>query len=170
MKDGYMCLSVLGRVATVPINCCQNCEACTPLWPCDFIGIFDCFNSLRKQVAKDKLLGQPQMCPTEPSTVPEGKKYDSGKPHWDLLPLSAVEPMVQVLTFGATKYDANNWQSLPDYENRYFAACMRHLRAYQSGELVDGESGLSHLAHAMTNIMFLIHKQQKDEKENVSKG
>lgn len=85
----------------------------------------------------------------------EGKKYDSDKPKWDLLPYDSLEEIVKVFTMGAEKYGSFNWQLLDDPEGRYFAACMRHLSAWKCGELNDSESGLSHLAHAATNLLIL---------------
>lgn len=85
----------------------------------------------------------------------KGHKADKGKPRWDLLPLDALNPLVRVLTHGAVKYGDNNWQQVPEARARYFAACLRHLTAYQSGEICDPESGESHLAHAMACLLFL---------------
>jgi hypothetical protein len=85
-----------------------------------------------------------------------GLKYDTGKLRWDLLPMDCIEDVVKILTFGAEKYSANNWQNVEDGENRYFAALMRHLTTSRMGEKVDIESGLSHLSHAMCNIIFLL--------------
>ena len=85
-----------------------------------------------------------------------GLKYDSDKPRWNLLPLATVQEVVKVLTFGASKYGANNWQKLKDAQDRYFAALMRHLTQWQSGEHIDKESGLPHLAHAACDVMFLL--------------
>ena len=85
----------------------------------------------------------------------EGLKYDTGKLRWDLLQYDCIEDIVKILTFGAEKYGPNNWQGVEPFEDRYFAALMRHLVAYRNGEKIDPESGLSHLAHAGCNIMFL---------------
>lgn len=84
-----------------------------------------------------------------------GFKADKGKPDWSLLDLKALTGCVEVLTFGAEKYARDNWKKVPDGKNRYFAALMRHLTAWQSGEKVDPESGKSHLDHAMCNLYFL---------------
>jgi len=83
-----------------------------------------------------------------------GLKYDTGKLRWDLLPIDCVEDVVKILSFGANKYGPNNWQGVE--EDRYYAALMRHLSASRQGELNDEESGLSHLAHAMCNVVFLL--------------
>ena len=85
----------------------------------------------------------------------EGLKLDTEKPRWDLLPLSLPSKCVDVLTFGAKKYAPNNWQKVEDAEERYYAALMRHLFLWRQGERTDSESGISHLGHAMCNLVFL---------------
>lgn len=85
----------------------------------------------------------------------EGEKFDQDKPDWSLLKLKSLEGMVEVLTFGAKKYDRDNWQLVEGGEDRYLAALMRHLTAYQNGEGLDEESGLPHLYHAQCCLHFL---------------
>ena len=89
-----------------------------------------------------------------------GKKYDGGKSRWDLLPFHHIESIVDVLSTGALKYGDNNWQQLENGVERYFAALMRHLTAWRRGEVTDKESGLSHLAHCATNVIFLMELTQ----------
>ena len=84
------------------------------------------------------------------------RKYDHGKPAWDLLPWQQVGAIVDVLTYGARKYSATGWQHTPDASNRYFAALMRNLAAWRSGEATDAETGLRHLAHAGACLLFLM--------------
>lgn len=83
-----------------------------------------------------------------------GVKKDEGKPRWELLPFDAIEGVVEILTFGAKKYDARNWEKGIVY-GRVFGATMRHLTAWWRGEDKDKESGRSHLEHAMCELMFL---------------
>jgi hypothetical protein len=87
----------------------------------------------------------------------EGHKHDAGKADWSLLPLASLEPVVRVLEFGAAKYAREGWRSVPDAKRRYFAAALRHLAKHQAGEAADAESGISHLAHAACNLLFLLH-------------
>jgi hypothetical protein len=81
---------------------------------------------------------------------------DTGKARWDLLPWRSVGEVVRVLTHGAVKYAPDNWQKVPEPRNRYFAAAVRHLTTWWDGEKVDPESGLSHLAHAVCCLLFLM--------------
>ena len=90
-----------------------------------------------------------------------GLKYDDGKLQYGLIPPIATKSLAQVLTFGAAKYAPNSWQTVQDGERRYLDALYRHLEAYRSGESTDSESGLSHLAHAITNVAFLLHFEQE---------
>ena len=89
------------------------------------------------------------------------KKYDQEKLRMDLIPASSFIALAEVLTYGAKKYGANSWQGLPDFENRYYGALLRHLIAWREGELNDAESGLPHLWHAIANIAFLIERAKK---------
>lgn len=103
----------------------------------------------------------------------DDKKRDHGKPMWDLLPLEQVEHIVDVLTFGARKYGPNQWQTVEDAENRYFAALMRHLVAWRSGRSFDRESSLRHLGHAGCCLLFLMWFEDQrinttNEVENIS--
>jgi len=84
------------------------------------------------------------------------KKRDHGKPMWDLLPLPQVGHIVDVLTFGAQKYGPNQWQTVDNATERYFAALMRHLVAWRSGRTFDKESSLRHLGHAGCCLLFLL--------------
>lgn len=89
-----------------------------------------------------------------------GDKFDDSKPRWDLLPLKAVGAVVDVLTYGARKYQPDGWRKVPDARRRYYAAAMRHLAAWWGGSPVDEESGLPHLAHAACCLLFLAELEQ----------
>jgi len=96
----------------------------------------------------------------------EGRKDDTGKIQWSLLPVEAVESIVRVLMFGAKKYAAWNWVKVADGETRYYDACIRHLVAHKKGESLDPESKLPHLAHAGCCILFLIVLSGKRSKHS----
>lgn len=97
-----------------------------------------------------------------------GIKHDSAKPRMDLVPFEVVEEVAKVLGFGALKYGDWQWFSGFAY-GRLYGAAMRHLTAFQQGQDLDEESGLSHVAHAICNLMFLqaqlIHKVGTDDRK-----
>ena len=98
----------------------------------------------------------------------EGIKYDSEKPKMNLLPPKAIVEISKVLTFGAAKYDAENWRKLDDLQNRYTAGALRHIFAHMDGEELDPETNLSHLAHAMCCLLFKLEielEERTKEKE-----
>jgi len=92
-----------------------------------------------------------------------GMKFDQDKLRWDLLPMDAVQEAVKIMTFGARKYSANNWQKLEDFDNRYYGALMRHLTAWRLGESRDPESGELHLSHALTDLIFLLWNELRKD-------
>lgn len=92
-----------------------------------------------------------------------GRKDDTGKNRLDLIEPEFIESVGKVLTFGASKYEPNNWQNVEDGKDRYYAAALRHLMAYRRGEVTDPESGLSHLEHVACNIMFLLHFEREEK-------
>lgn len=86
-----------------------------------------------------------------------GKKYDKDKLRMDLIPGEVLEALAEVLTYGAKKYEANNWQKVETW--RYEAAALRHWAKYKKGEKCDSESGLPHLWHFLCNAAFLVWKE-----------
>ena len=95
----------------------------------------------------------------------EGVKYDEDKPKFSLMKPDALMEMVAVLTYGAKKYSPDNWKHLENARQRYFDAANRHLWQWYGGEERDPESGLHHLAHAMSSLMFLIQMDMDEEEE-----
>jgi len=84
-------------------------------------------------------------------------KNDDNKTRMDLLPSKALEGIAKIFTFGAKKYNDYNYKNGKGLDwNRPFAACLRHLNAWNDGEDLDKESGKSHLYHAGCCIMMLI--------------
>jgi hypothetical protein len=71
------------------------------------------------------------------------------------MPPLALKATVDVLTFGAEKYEPDNWKYVPDSKRRYFDALQRHVWAWKEGEQIDPESGKHHLAHALCSLAFL---------------
>lgn len=96
-----------------------------------------------------------------------GRKFDSNKLQYGLLPILSMKDVVKVLTYGAKKYEKDNWKYVPDGENRYFDAALRHIWAHKEGEINDPETGMSHMAHAICCLMFIndlnLSKEIKNE-------
>lgn len=89
----------------------------------------------------------------------KGVKSDQGKTQWSYLPIPAVKAVVDVMAYGDTKYpapDGSNWKRVPDAKRRYYNAAMRHLTSWWDGEQNDPETGYNHLAHACSNLLFLL--------------
>ena len=85
-------------------------------------------------------------------------RYDQGKADWSLMPWEAVEEINKVLEFGAKKYAAHNWQQGEGFKyTRVLNSLLRHVFAYMRGEDSDPESGLSHMAHAGCNVLFILY-------------
>ena len=79
------------------------------------------------------------------------------KDPWHLLPLKVIKLIVKVYKYGAKKYGENRWQNLDNGYQRYKAALLRHLVAYEEGERFDRESGLPHLAHMAWNAIAMLY-------------
>ena len=94
-----------------------------------------------------------------------GRKFDGGKIRYGLLPPLALKATADVLTFGAEKYEPDNWRRVPEGPRRYFDAAQRHLWAYKTGEVNDPETGVSHLAHALCCIMFMLDLDESEYEE-----
>jgi len=84
-------------------------------------------------------------------------KDDQEKLDYTLLPATALAEVVRVLEFGAKKYGRDNWRTVPDLNRRYTAAAMRHLFKMSEGEAYDNESELSHAAHVVCCMMFILN-------------
>jgi hypothetical protein len=142
---------------------CKTCN--TPVE----LGDTYCSHSCR--VEDEIIHGTPAMRPQAPSvtfTTPDapvargGLKFDDGKVPWQLLPFDSLEEIAKVLRHGAKKYTvgsvsgANNWRKGIAY-SRLLRAALGHLISWWTGEDLDPETGLSHLAHAGCCVMFLLH-------------
>jgi hypothetical protein len=125
-------------------------------------GILHCDTDTNKIWKEIKILKSPTQEIKEfevQQQEPKGTKYDSGKTQWWYLPIEPIKEVLAVLEYGDKKYpDANgtNWKHVPNAKKRYYSAAMRHLTAWFEGEKNDPETNRSHLAHACTNILFLL--------------
>lgn len=94
-------------------------------------------------------------------------KNDKGKPTYELLPLDLLSEVNLVLMHGREKYGECNWMKKEGFKlSRCYNALLRHLFAWWiRREDKDPETGLSHLSHAMCNLLFLVY-HFKNNKES----
>lgn len=85
-------------------------------------------------------------------------KYDDDKPPIALIPHEALLDIAMVFKLGAKKYSENNWRKdlRQTSFSRTYSSIQRHLYAFWMREDNDPESGLSHLAHAASQILILM--------------
>ncbi len=86
----------------------------------------------------------------------EGVKHDAGKPDLSHISLELVEVVARVREFGAKKYARNNWRKGFKY-TRSIAAALRHIFAFNEGQDLDPESGITHIGHAICCLEHLLH-------------
>lgn len=101
--------------------------------------------------------------PNEP-----GAKLDAGKTRAGLAIggfARALLAVSDVGTFGAEKYTPHGWVSVPNGIERYTDAMYRHLLAEGAGEARDGDSGLSHAAHAAWNALARLELMLREGQE-----
>jgi len=94
-----------------------------------------------------------------------GLKNPKGKTRWHLLNSlwPEAEACVKVIEHGADKYQENNWQQNVKEQPKYYkSAIMRHLTSYLSGERIDPDSKLHHLAHVAVNAWFLMWGERNE--------
>lgn len=98
----------------------------------------------------------------------EADRFNEGKLRWSLVSWKALQPMVKVLEFGATKYSDHNWKKGLKY-TEICESLQRHLNAFVEGENDDPESKLSHIGHILCNAMFLsymyLFKKDMDDRD-----
>ena len=144
-----------------------SCRSCTALYEDDLCGKLDsyCDDGYFVEVEKLPIITSDREIPSEVTVKNKvlGKKYDSDKNRYDLVPANALDEVVKVLTYGAVKYnedyDQENWRHVDHAKRRYFGALQRHIWAVKRGETHDPETGIHHYAHAMSNLMFLLEME-----------
>lgn len=72
----------------------------------------------------------------------------------DLIAVPWLQQLGLVCGMGAEKYDDDNWRKGYSWRLSY-GALQRHIQSFWSGEELDPESGLPHLAHAAWHTMVL---------------
>jgi hypothetical protein len=95
-----------------------------------------------------------------------GSKMDAGK-----VPIfkgligyfpRACEQVAAVSAYGASKYDWNGWEKVPDGEERYMDGLMRHVKAIAvDGNFDVTDSELPHLAQIAWNALAILEMKMR---------
>ncbi len=105
-----------------------------------------------------------------------GQKWDTGKAsYWRAMRRfpDAIAGACRAADYGFEKYcigkgiPDDNWKYVPNMEQRYFDALIRHWLAVQAGEDLDPESELRHWDHIAWNALALaqVHHERLDVAE-----
>jgi len=89
----------------------------------------------------------------------EGRKFDGGKPRFELIPATPLFELARVFTLGAAKYGDRNWERGLAF-GRLFSAMMRHAWAWWRGERLDPEDGQHHLSAVAWAALCLMELEQ----------
>jgi dATP/dGTP diphosphohydrolase, N-terminal len=90
-----------------------------------------------------------------------GVKDDLEKPRPSLVPAGATMAVAAAFTHGAHKYAPFGWRTVPNGRERYLDAALRHIYAYMNGEVLDPESKLPPLAHAVASLMIVMELERE---------
>lgn len=78
------------------------------------------------------------------------------KPSLSKVPGAALIYMAMGLGDGAEKYGAYNWRAKKVIASIYVDAAMRHIIAWFDGEENAADSGVPHLAHALSSLAIIV--------------
>jgi hypothetical protein len=109
--------------------------------------------------------------PTGKRQNEKGSKVDKGKPRMDLVLGGFAEALIEVSkvgTFGANKYVDNGWQEVPNGEQRYTDALLRHYFYERQGESIDPDSNLLHASHTAWNALARLSFILKEKNVNTT--
>lgn len=89
------------------------------------------------------------------------------KPRMHLIETRFKEELAMLLTLGGFKYDFNNWKLAKKNDViKYRDALERHMLAWDSGELIDTDTGLPHTIAIAFNSMALHYFNLKFGSDN----
>lgn len=97
-----------------------------------------------------------ELDPTGRGPHEAGAKLDAGKNRLSLVLGSfsrALQEVGKVGTYGANKYSANGWITVPEGVDRYSDALLRHYLKEMAGEQLDADTELRHAAHLAWNAL-----------------
>lgn len=90
-------------------------------------------------------------------------KYDGDKVSFAPMAglVMAIWEVGKVLFHGMCLYGCDNWRGLSNIKARYWSAATRHLLKAQRSN-VDETTGLSHTAHAIASLLFLLQQELEE--------
>jgi len=94
---------------------------------------------------------------------PWAKKFRNTMKEYYVSTSAAFDGVNEVLEYGLKKYGKkDSWKFVPDAQQRYCAAYLRHSVYLPLGHM-DEESGIKSVYHALCNLMFLIWFEEMDD-------
>ncbi len=91
-------------------------------------------------------------------------KYNEQKSEYHLVYKSFLDLISKVRQYGIKKHGSSfDWRTTPNI--MHYDAALRHIFAIFENEEYDKDSNLPHLAHAASNLMFLIEEQYGNNTE-----
>lgn len=134
------------------------------------IDLYEAYDLSPIKLFEDKVDDKPEtdtgIVHYENGGMKEVSKDGEVKTMFQLFDPNFYEGVCKILTHGAIKYSADNWQKVPREE--YERAVESHYTEYKKGNKLDGGekgSGLSHLYHVACNLMFLDWFDRQEEEE-----
>jgi hypothetical protein len=104
-----------------------------------------------------------------PGSMMQGRKDDTGKARFDLIPVKPLFKVAEVYTIGAAKYDDRNWEKGIKW-GRVFGAMMRHAWDWWGGERYDPKDGQHHLASVAWAALTLMEYEETHPELDDRKG
>lgn len=146
---------------------CRGCIADLDVNMCDTLNDKGCLSNDIVWHYKENAVTK-ELDPTGRDAHAPGAKLDAGKNRLGLVLggfARALQEVGKVGTFGANKYTADGWRSVPNGQARYTDAMFRHLLKESEGEANDPDSELKHAAHAAWNALARLELALIEESE-----
>lgn len=87
-------------------------------------------------------------------------RFSQGKVRYDLIPAFPIDELAKVYTYGSKKYDDDNWRKGLRWRKDVVGPIFRHLWKWLRGEILDEESGCTHLSMVLWNICALMEYER----------
>jgi ribosomal protein L37AE/L43A len=101
-------------------------------------------------------------------------KFDEDKLEMHLIPKKVLRECIRVLMHGKKKYGEGSWKKVDNPKIRYLDAAQRHIDDHVDAHLdestsakFDDDTGLYHLAHAITCLIFVLWFEMTEHKNRL---